>query len=73
LFEAEKSLKQFGLKGLILTKLDETGSFGACFNLLYSCKLPLYFTSAGNQILGDLKPGIPEQIASAIIEGKFGK
>jgi len=73
LFEAEKSLKQFGLKGLILTKLDETGSFGACFNLLYSCKLPLYFTSAGNQIFGDLKPGIPEQIASAIIEGKFGK
>lgn len=73
LIEAEKSLKQFGLKGVILTKLDETGSFGATFNLLYSSKLPLYFISCGNQIFGDLKPGVPEQLASAIVEGKFLK
>jgi len=73
LFDAEKSLKQFGLKGVILTKLDETGSFGASFNLLYSSKLPLYFVSCGNQIFGDLKPGVPEELSSAIVEGKFGK
>lgn len=73
LLEAEKTLKQFGLKGIIMTKMDETGSFGAAFNLLWQSKLPLYFFSAGHQIFGDLKHGNPEQLAASVLDGIFRK
>lgn len=69
--QTEKTLKQFGLKGVILTKTDETGSFGASFNLLWQSKLPLYFVSSGHQIFGNLKPGNPEQLASAVVDGDY--
>lgn len=71
LLQTEKTLKQFGLKGVIITKTDETGSFGASFNLLYQSKLPLYFISSGHQIFGNLKPGNPEQLAAAVVDGEF--
>jgi flagellar biosynthesis protein FlhF len=71
LIQAEKTIMQFGLKGIILTKTDETGSFGASFNLLWQSKLPLYFVSTGHQIFGNLKPGNPEQLASAVVDGDF--
>ncbi|MDO9121108.1 MAG: hypothetical protein Q7U31_04935, partial [Anaerolineaceae bacterium] len=71
LSQTEKTLKQFGLKGVILTKTDETGSFGAGFNLLWQSKLPLYFVSSGHQIFGNLKPGNPEQLACAVVDGDY--
>ncbi|MBA4384116.1 MAG: hypothetical protein C0410_05215 [Anaerolinea sp.] len=73
LLQTEKTLKQFGLKGVILTKTDETGSFGASFNLLWKSKLPLYFVSSGHQIFGNLKPGNPEQLAAAVVDGEFSE
>lgn len=73
LIQVEKTLKQFGLKGLIITKTDETGSFGASFNLLWRSKLPVYFFSSGIQIFGNLKHGNPEQLAMAILDGKFSE
>lgn len=71
LIQTEKTLKQFGLKGLILTKTDETGTFGASFNLLWQSKLPLFFVSSGHQIFGNLKPGSPEQLAFAVVDGEY--
>jgi len=71
LSQAEKTIKQFGLKGVILTKTDETGSFGASFNLLWQSKLPLYFVSSGHQIFGNLKPGNPEHLATAVVDGDY--
>lgn len=71
MFEVEKTLSQFGLKGTILTKMDETGSFGSSFNLLWKCKLPVYFYSIGIKIFGNLKPGNPDLLADAIIDGEF--
>jgi flagellar biosynthesis protein FlhF len=73
LLQTEKTLKQFGLKGVILTKTDETGSFGASFNLLWQSKLPLYFISSGHQIFGNLKPGNPELLAAAVVDGEFSE
>jgi flagellar biosynthesis protein FlhF len=71
LSQTEKTLHQFGLKGVILTKTDETGSFGASYNLLWQSKLPLYFVSSGHQIFGNLKPGNPEQLAAAVVDGDY--
>lgn len=69
--QIEKALKQFGLKGLILTKTDETGFFGSYFNLLHKSKMPLYFYTTGNKIFGNLKPGSPETLVNAILSGEF--
>lgn len=71
LHQIEKTLKQFGLKGVILTKTDETGSFGAIYNLLWQSKLPLYFVSSSPQIFGNLKPGNPEQLACAVVDAEY--
>lgn len=71
LSQTEKTLKQFGLKGVILTKTDETGSFGASFNLIWQSKLPLYFVTSGHQIFGNLKPGSPEHLVSAVVDGEY--
>ena len=71
LIQTEKTLKQFGIKGVILTKTDETGSFGASFNLLWRSKLPLFFVSSGHQIFGNLKPGNPEHLATAVVDGDY--
>ena len=73
MFETEKTLSQFGLKGTIITKMDETGTFGSCFNLLWKSKLPVYFYSTGIKIFGNLKPGNPELLADAIIDGEFSQ
>ncbi len=71
LLQTEKSFKPFGLKGILLTKTDETGFFGSIFNLLSQTKLPLFFYTTGSQIFGDLKPGSPEQLANAVLTGKY--
>jgi flagellar biosynthesis protein FlhF len=71
LSQVEKTIKQFGLKGVILTKTDETGSFGASFNLVWQSKLPLYFVSTGHQIFGNLKPGNPEYLACSVVDGDY--
>ncbi len=71
LIQAEKTFKQFGMKGIILTKMDETGTFGDAYNLLCQSKLPLHFFTTGNKIFGNLKPGTPELMAEAVMSGEF--
>lgn len=73
LLQAGKTLKQFGVKGVILTKTDETGSFGSSFNLVWQSKLPIYFFSMGIQIFGDLKNGNPEDLAAAVVDGYLSR
>jgi flagellar biosynthesis protein FlhF len=69
--QVEKTLGQFGLKGAILTKTDETGTFGAAFDLLWLSKLPLFFVTSGIAIFGNLRPGNPEQLVNALFTGEF--
>ncbi len=71
LLQVEKTLGQFGLKGAILTKTDETGTFGAAFDLLWLSKLPLFFTTSGISIFGNLRPGNPDQLVNALFTGEF--
>lgn len=71
LIQTLTTFKQFGIKGLILTKTDETGSFGSSFNFAWLSKLPLYFFTSGNQIFNNLKPGNPDQLVTALFDGEF--
>jgi len=73
LIQASKTLKQFGVKGVIVTKTDETGSFGSSFDLIWQSKMPVYFFSMGIQIFGDLKNGSPDDLAAAVVDGNFSR
>lgn len=73
LLQVERTLGQFGLKGAILTKTDETGTFGAAFDLLWLSKIPLFFITCGIAIFGNLRPGNPDDLVNALFTGEFLK
>ncbi len=53
--EAIAALSPFHLHGLVITKLDETRTFGNIFNLARRSQLPLAYFTRGNRPLGDLQ------------------
>lgn len=61
----------FRLTGLMVTKLDETATFGNVYNLAWQSRLPLAFFTAGPRVLDELLPAQPEQLAAALLEGTF--
>jgi len=64
--EALAACKPFDLKGLVLTKLDETQTFGSSFNLAWRSGLPLAFFTTGPQALGDLQPAQARLLVNAL-------
>ncbi|PKO15766.1 MAG: hypothetical protein CVU39_09590 [Chloroflexi bacterium HGW-Chloroflexi-10] len=69
LLQAVASLGLFKIRGLIITKLDETYSFGSVYNFVYQSQLPLALFSTGKQVLGDLR----QAEASKLVAALFGK
>ena len=69
LIQAVASLGLFKIHGLIITKMDETYSFGSVYNFVYQSQLPMVLFSSGKQILGDLRQATAGKIVSAL----FGK
>jgi flagellar biosynthesis protein FlhF len=63
----------FQLKGLILTKMDETDTFGSVYNLAWHCKLPISYFTTGKEVLGHLKSGSPAALVDAIFDGGMVK
>jgi flagellar biosynthesis protein FlhF len=59
----------FKLDGLVLTKMDETSSFGSVFNLAWRSQLPLAYFTTGTHVIEDLKPADARALTSAL----FGK
>ena len=58
-------------KGLILTKMDETGSFGSAFNLAWRSQLPIAYYTCGSRILDDLVAARAEHLINALFEEQF--
>lgn len=69
LLQAVSSLGLFKIRGLIITKMDETYSFGSVYNFVYQSQLPMVLFSYGKQILGDLQQADAGKVVSAL----FGK
>ncbi len=69
LIQAVASLGLFKIRGLIITKMDETYSFGSVYNFVYQSQLPMVLFSSGKQILGDLRQASSAKVVSAL----FGK
>ncbi len=64
-----QSLKYFGLKGSVITKLDETTSYGSVFNFTNRSHLPLTFFTNSRKASNGLK------VASTdlLVDSLFGK
>ena len=69
LLQAVASLGLFKIRGLIVTKLDETYSFGNIYNFVFQSQLPMALFSTGKQVLGDLR----HAEASKLVAALFGK
>jgi len=55
LIQLMASIGIFKLDGLVLTKLDETRSYGAVFNLAWHSQLPLAYFTSGTHIVEDIR------------------
>jgi flagellar biosynthesis protein FlhF len=61
----------FNLKGLILTKLDETDFYGSCFNLAWRSQLPLAYFSTGPRVIDDFLPADANQLAELLVGARL--
>ena len=59
------------IRGTVITKMDETNTYGAIFNLLIEQKLPLNFLTFGSNIVNDLSEGDPSMFVSSMFEERF--
>ncbi|HPH96555.1 MAG TPA: hypothetical protein PKW33_14590 [Anaerolineaceae bacterium] len=68
---AMSAFSPFRPRGLAITKLDETSTFGSVFNLAWRSRLPLVFFSKGTQVLQDLESARAENLVTALFEGRW--
>jgi flagellar biosynthesis protein FlhF len=61
--------KPFNLKNLVLTRLDETRTYGGVYNLAWRSQTPLLYFSLGPRIPNDLQPAH----TSALVDALMGK
>jgi flagellar biosynthesis protein FlhF len=66
---AAAALGIFGLDGVILTKLDETYTYGSVYNFARKSQLPLGYFSSGKGAEGALQAGTATRLVSSL----FGK
>ena len=66
LARALAAFKAFNLKGLVVTRLDETGTYGNIYNLAWRSQLPLTYFSTGRRVPDDLQPAQGRQLVSAL-------
>lgn len=66
------SLSVLRLDGLIVTRLDETCSFGSVYNLARRTQLPLSYFTTGKEITGCLEVATTDKLVTALFsKGEF--
>ena len=58
-----------GANRIIVTKLDEAEAYGMLLNVAESCKLPLSYISAGQEVPDDIDRADPHKLAKLIVGG----
>jgi flagellar biosynthesis protein FlhF len=66
--EIYEHLKDYPLKGLILTKADETAKRGAIFTAVGEINLPLYYFTNGQKVPHNILLATPSNLAKLILE-----
>jgi flagellar biosynthesis protein FlhF len=69
--QAVASFAPSSLKGLIVTKVDETSSFGNVYNLAHHSQLPLTYFTTGNSPVGNLRSANSADLIDALFRGRF--
>jgi flagellar biosynthesis protein FlhF len=69
LAQAVAALSPFGLRGLVVTKLDETVVFGDIFNLAWRSQIPLAYFTSGTRPLEDLQPASASRLVAVLMGG----
>jgi len=69
LFDASAALSVFNVDGLIITKLDETRTFGNVYNFARKNQIPLSFLTNGKEAANHLEVADPARLVEAL----FGK
>jgi flagellar biosynthesis protein FlhF len=69
--QALASFGPFHVKGLIVTKTDETTTFGSIYNIAAHTQTALTFFTTGDQVIGNLRAANSSDLVDAIFKGKF--
>lgn len=65
------TLAPFHLKGIALTKLDETNTFGSVFNLAWKSQLPLIYYAFGPRVMDELSTARADALVRAMFTERF--
>jgi len=68
LYEIASALTPFNLQGLIVTKLDETTTYGSIYNLAWRSQLPLVYFSDSPSVLEALRPAHRHELINMVLE-----
>jgi flagellar biosynthesis protein FlhF len=68
-FQAAATLGIFGLDGIMVTKLDETSTFGSIYNFVRKSRLPMGFFSSGKDATNQFQLANTTRLVAAL----FGK
>ncbi len=58
---------------LVVTKMDETNSFGAIYNLAMRTQIPLAYYCSGPRVLDDLHPAAASRLVQSLFSERFGR
>jgi flagellar biosynthesis protein FlhF len=73
LFQASATLGMFDIDGLIITKLDETHSFGNLYNFARKNQFPLSFFTTGKEAARNLEVADPARLVAALFGKEWNK
>jgi flagellar biosynthesis protein FlhF len=68
LFDIVQTFKPMRVTALILTKLDETSSYGSVFNVACKAKLPIAYFTMGQSIPDDIEQADPVKLAQMLLK-----
>lgn len=71
LMQALGAFGLFSLKGIIVTRTDETATLGNIYNLAARSRVPLAYFTTGSRVVGNLHAGDPGVLAEAILNGRM--
>ncbi|MBN1267474.1 MAG: hypothetical protein JXA25_18420 [Anaerolineales bacterium] len=67
LIDMAAAFEPFQPDSLILTKLDETGTYGSIFNFASRSGIPLAYFASGPDVFDDLRPANPARLVDALM------
>lgn len=67
--QAFASVEAFSVRACVLTKMDESDTFGQLYNFVWRHQLPIAFYVTGQDALGALQIGGPRLLVNALLQG----